>query len=406
MQTAARPLQKAELILLCLFAFALPLVEAPKNVFLLIYFAVWFVVSIRGANWGQLSNGWSAVFAGVLGAAALSVAMADPYPHKWGEVRDVACYILLGWTLARTAMSPRDRVVLVTTLILATLVGALQGYWLLAHGSKHSLELHSVGHVNHSALYAMGVAVLAVALACSAPTLMTQMWRRVSFAMALALLAIMMSFASRGALIAYGLTAAILIAWCVRHARVRLWPIVLAAVLVVGGMLSVDRAMVVKTTQNLEEGGYTTAGRVEAARSAIEYWRHKPVTGVGAANFNAVSPAMVEQWLKERGEVFVERSYLFSTHAHNVFFNTLAERGVIGEAALLALMFAWLFALLKKRPNAQDEDAYWLSWGAGVAGFGLVFLGGLFNTTLHHEHGMLGIICLAMLLNSSRKSVS
>ncbi|MFT3734861.1 MAG: O-antigen ligase family protein [Rhodocyclaceae bacterium] len=402
LQKPLRALHKAELILLCLFAFALPLVEAPKNIFLLLYLAVWIVLCVRQRNWGTLSCGWDAVFAGVLGAAALSVALSDPYPHKWGEVRDVLCYIALGWTLARTTLSPRDRLALVATLIAATLVGAAQGYWHLAQGTKGTLQLHSVGHVNHSALYAMGTAVLAMALAACGRTLLSPLWQRVSFAVALVLLAIMISFASRGALIAYGLTAVVLIAWLVRHARIRLWPALLGAAIVAGGMLSMDRSMVVKTAQNLEAGGYTTAGRVEAARTAIEYWRQKPATGVGAANFSAVSPAMVEGWLKARGEVFVERNFLFSTHAHSVYFNTLAERGLVGVAALLALLIMWATALVKLRPGREASDAHWLGWGAGIAGFGLVFLGGAFNTTLHHEHGMLGMVCLAMLLGCKR----
>lgn len=397
-----RALHKAELILLCLFAFALPLVEAPKNIFLLSYVALWVVLSMRQRNWGQLSRGWDAVFAGVLGAAALSVALSSPYPHKWGEVRDVMCYLALGWTLARTTLSGRDRVILVATLIAATLVGAAQGYWHISQGIKGTLQLHSVGHVNHSALYAMGTAVLAIALAASGRSLLSPLWQRVGFGVALLLLAIMMAFASRGALLAYGATAVVLVAWLVRHARIRLWPALLGALLVVGGMLSVDRAMVVKTSQNLEAGGYTTAGRFEAARTAVEYWRQKPITGIGAANFSAVSPAMVEGWLKARGEVFVERNFLFSTHAHSIYFNTLAERGLIGVAALLALFGMWAAALIRLRPCREGSDAHWLGWGAGVAGFGLVFLGGVFNTTLHHEHGMLGMVCLAMLLGCKR----
>ncbi|GAA5167277.1 O-antigen ligase family protein [Viridibacterium curvum] len=397
-----RALHKAELILLCLFAIALPLVEAPKNIFLLSYVALWVTLSVRQRNWGELSAGWNATFAGILGAASLSVLLSDPYPHKWSEVRDIMCYLALGWTLARSTLSGRDRVTLIVTLIAATLVGAAQGYWHLAMGIKGSLQLHSVGHVNHSALYAMGVAVLAIALAANGPTLMKPLWRRVCFAVALVLLAVMISFASRGALVAYGLTAAALLVWLARQHRIRLWPALLGAIIVTGGMLSVDRAMVVKTTQNLEAGGYTTAGRVEAARTAIEYWRQKPVTGIGAANYGAVSPAMVEGWLKARGEVFVQRNFLFSSHAHSIYFNTLAERGVIGVVALLALFGMWAAALVKLRPCREASDAHWLGWSAGVAGFGLVFIGGVFNTTLHHEHGMLGMVCLAMLLGCKR----
>ena len=157
---AVRLLGKAEYLLLGGFLIALPLVEAPKNLLLGAYVLAWLLGSLRQRNFGTLSPGWDGLFAAMLVVPALSVLASAPYPHGWTHLGDIVSYVLLGWTLARTRLTTRQTVGLLGCAVGATLLGIVHGYWVLAVDAKRIwLQLNSVGHVNHSALFGAGAGV-------------------------------------------------------------------------------------------------------------------------------------------------------------------------------------------------------------------------------------------------------
>ena len=406
-QVSARNLSNAEFALLCCFSVALPLVEAPKNIFLGLFVLMWVGRSLRLRNFGQISRAWDAVFAGLIIAPALCT-LLTPYMHQWKEVRDVFGYVSLGWVVARSRLNRGQVYWLIACLVGATLLGLAQGYWVLATDPKRMwLQLNSVGHVNHSALYGAGIGVLSMAL-LSASWSGASKGARVALAgVALVMLGAMMSFASRGALVAYiaGLLPVVMVLGRLR-VRSLLVGLVLAAVL--GGGLQFitiklssgknDQTLLAKTLQGVQQGDISSM-RVQLFRVAIEEARQRPWTGMGPANFNAVSMADVERWVEARGESFEANRYFIANHAHNLYGNTLAERGLLGLAALATLAIGWSIALIKRYPSPDGGFTERMAWGAGVAGWTLVLVGGLFNTTLHHEHGMLAMLCLGLLLN-------
>lgn len=403
-----RLLSRAELVLLGLFAVALPLVEAPKNVFWGLFVIVWLANSLRLRNVGQLAWQWDALFAALVAAPLLSMAHTVYAPH-WKELGDIAGYVSLGWILARTRVSGRQLLALCGALILATLAGVAQGAWMLAFDAHREwLQLNSVGHVNHSALYGAGVCVLAVALVASGREALGRKGWQLAVAAALLLLAAMVAFASRGAMIA-ALAGVMLVVACLARCSLRKAFSILFVALLFGaagqwGMSHLigkgGQSLMEKTVTGFETG-QVSSYRVQAVHTAVEMFRRYPLTGVGSGGFSSVSPEELAGWLRERGEEFVPADYLFSSHAHGLFPNTLAERGVVGFLVLLALLAAWSVALWQRRPGAEAAFAVRLSWGAGAAGWAVVFVGGLFNTTLHHEHGMLAMSFLGLLLSGA-----
>lgn len=396
-----RLLNRAEFILLCLFSIALPLVEAPKNVFWFLFLILWLGRSAQTHNWGALSARWDGLFAAMIAVPVISVLASSPYPHSWREVGDILGYVSLGWMLARSRLSAQQITILMICLVAATLAGVIHGYWILANDPKRIfLQLNSVGHVNHSALYGMGIASMAVVLAAAVwfdSTVYSRLQRALALIGALIMLGVMVSFGSRGALAAYGLSVIGFLLVFARMRKIKLWSIALLGLIVAAGALALDPKLIQKTEMNIAAGSMTAA-RAEGAHTALEIWRHRVLTGVGAANFSAISPQQIEAWVTERGETYTQSNYLFSSHAHSVYFNTLAERGLLGIVTLGTLCIAWMAALIRRRPGADTTGAHWLSWGAGWSGWFIVFIGGLFNTTLHHEHGMLAMMGLGLLL--------
>ncbi|MEN3110429.1 O-antigen ligase family protein [Uliginosibacterium paludis] len=409
MPASERRLDRFEFILLCLFAIALPLVEAPKNIFWALFLLLWLGNSLRRRDFGTLALPWDCLFAGLF-LVPLASLLNTAYTPQWKELGDIAGYVSLGWILARSRLDARQVRLLIYCLIGATLAGVLHGYWVLATEPKRIwLQLNSVGHVNHSALYGAGIAILAAALAAVSGRLHQHRECRIGLVAALLMLGVMIGFASRGALVAYllGVLPCVLL---LGGMRLRTFAAVCVAAVVFGAGTQWltseltgsknNQTLLQKTVEGVEQG-HLSSFRLQAFHTATEMARQFPLTGVGPANFRAVSPEMLEGWVRARGEPFERQDYFFADHAHGIYANTLAERGLLGIGILAVLGVSWLAALIRRLPGDQGSELARLAWGAGLAGFTVVFVGGLFNTTLHHEHGMLAMICLGLLLSGA-----
>lgn len=409
MSVSERRLDRFEFLLLCLFSIALPLVEAPKNIFWALFLLLWIGNSVRLRNAGTLSRGWDVVFAGLF-LVPLAGLLNTPFTPQWKELGDIAGYVSLGWILARSRLDLSQLRVLFYCLIGATLLGVLHGYWMLATEPKRIwLQLNSVGHVNHSALYGDGIAILAAGLAAVSARMKQRSECRIGLAAALLMLGVMIGFASRGALVAYvvGVLPCVLL---LAGLRLRTLAMVGIAALAFGAATQFltsaltgnknNQTLLQKTMDGAQRGNLSSF-RLQALNTSIEMVRQFPLTGVGPANFRAVSPEMLEGWVRGRGDAFDRQDYFFADHAHGIYANTLAERGLLGISMLTVLSLAWLAALIRRLPAPAGDERALLAWGAGLSGFTVVFIGGFFNTTLHHEHGMLAMVCLGLLLSGA-----
>ncbi|GAA5167273.1 O-antigen ligase family protein [Viridibacterium curvum] len=394
---APRSASRTEFVLLCLFAIVLPLVEAPKNISLGLFVLAWFVHSARQRQWGGAISLLDLSLGAMLASALLSGFATAFFKPITKELGDIVSYLVLGWCVSRTALSSRQTLTLALCLIAATLAGLAEGYWTLWQVPKRiALQLNSVGHVNHSALYAVGIVM--VALACYLPqrSALSKRQQLGAALTGLVLLASMLAFGSRGALLTLAFAAAAFV-WL--HHRVRPLPwlrLLLVAAIVGTPVLYLKRDMLEKTLINFSAGGSVTAYRAETARTATETWRHAPLLGVGPGNLPMIDHAQIAAWLGERGEPFNPARYTNRLHAHSLYFNTLAERGALGLGTLIAFGALWSCLLVRQRPSAAAAAEHWQRWGIGLGGFAIVFIGGLFNTTFHHEHGMLAMLCLGM----------
>ena len=399
----ALPSSRAAFVVLALLAFVLPLVEAPKNLFWLLFASLCTVAAVRAhlsglPPIGRPNRRHDLVFSGLFLAPLISVACA-PVLHEWSELGNIVLYVSIGWVLARARLSERQVLEVLSAVVAGTLVAVALGLWIKQHSGRQYLELHSVGQVNHSALYGVAVGLL-VLVATAAYWSRLRRPGRVGMALlSIGFFVLMFGWGSRGALLAYLAGLAIFGVYFLRVMKYRLMPALAGAAILAALTLAFNPFLIQKTTNNFA-AGFPDSERIAAAHSAIEIWRHAPLTGVGAAAFRSVSPEQMRAWVTARGETYVQANYFFSNHAHSLYFNTLAERGLVGMAALLALLVLWSVALLQRRPDARSSAAHWLVWGSGLAGWSMVFVGGLFNTTLHHEHGILGMLMLGLLLGS------
>ncbi|MSQ87919.1 MAG: O-antigen ligase family protein [Betaproteobacteria bacterium] len=396
------PVETGLLIAFCLF---LPLVEAPKNLAWLGYVAVWLLNRSRagelGAQFRASWDGWDSLFALWIVTGYLAAAFSGLRGGELSGAHELARYALLGWMVKRGGYSAKEIHWVLGALVLSLVAGLAFGYWRLWSGAGKSgtLQLYSVGHVNHTAIY------IAIMFGVCASWLFT-CWRawttgRRVLALAVCLLALvsLIVTASRGA-IGVGLVLLLVLgaAWWPRWRAAFIASLAVVA-LVAASLVTFETAVIRKqevyvATQNV------LSGRDGIWRMALVAWERYPWFGVGMNNYKQISHERVRTWRAEAGKDYDAARYMEYVHAHNLFVNALAERGIVGFAALAAVLLAWFAVLIRRRPRAQDGELAWLVWGGAASAWFVTVMVGMVNTTLHHEHGLLAALLLGLWLST------
>jgi O-antigen ligase len=397
--------RRIELWILAALLLALPLFEAPKNILWVLYVLVWLGNRVRSGEFGGRWDVWDSLIAAWIASAALSAAFAGLHHKEWNGALDLLRYGSVLWLIKRSRFEDRELAVLFAALAVGAVGALAHGYWRLeVTGQRRFLELKSVGHVNHSAIYLailLGATVSAVAA----------YWHRMSgslraaAAMLLALFAVsLFVMESRAAIaVALALVGLLGIAWWPRARVVALATLLTAVAVVVVAVVA--RVDVVKKHADRTAEGNVLAYRAQIWNTARAAWQHFPLFGVGMDNYSVIEPDAVRQWRAEAGEPFDEQTFIVkSGHAHSLYYNTLAERGTVGFAALAAVLIAWAWRLTRRYPGRAGDDRAWALWGGALSAWFVSVFAGVGNTTLHSEHALLSAILLGFWLGDGRRS--
>jgi O-antigen ligase len=164
-----------------------------------------------------------------------------------------------------------------------------------------------------------------------------------------------------------------------------------------GGAVALVPGVVEKTKGNIE-AKELAARRPALAKVALLAVREYPVFGVGISNFAKIDPEVVAGWQGKGGQSFAPEDLYFSSHAHSLYFNTLAERGFIGSLPLLVFLAGIGLALYRQRPLGGSTPLRQTLWGAALGAWVITVVGGVFNSTLHHEHALIAMILFGIWL--------
>jgi O-antigen ligase len=385
------PVETALLLAFCVF---LPLVEAPKNLAWAGYVAAWLLNRARegkfGANLDGKWDSWDSLFAFWIVSGYLVAAFAGLHHKEWGGAHELARYAVLGWMVKRGGYPDKVMRWVLGALVASTVAGLAFGYWRLWSGEAKSgtLQLHSVGHVNHTAIY------IAIVLGICASWLFAR-WRdwttgrrAAALAVSAFVLVSLIVTASRGAIgVGLAMVPVLAIAWWPRW-RAPFIASLVVVTLSVAAMIGLNVEVVRKQEINAAAEN-VLAFRDGIWRMGLAAWERYPWFGVGMSNYSLISHELVRSWRTEAGKDYDEALYVRFPHAHNLLVNALVERGVVGFAALAAVLLAWLVALIRDRPRPQDADMVWIAWGGAASAWFVTVGVGMVNTTLHHEHGLL-----------------
>ena len=391
-----------EFALLLGVVFALPSLEAPKNIFFVFYVTAWLFNRIRRGDYGGPWDGWDTLILAWITSSYFIAFFAGQPNDEWDGANDVLRYASLLWLVKRSGYSALQLNILIRVIVVATLLSLAWGVWSwLGVKTAKTLELNSVGHVNHSAIY------MAIVFGTAVSSLMASLrqnryWILVGVLAVVSLGAAVFISSSRAAVLAMLLLCFGLgLAWLRRSRWVLLILVLIASAAATAAYLA--QIEVVKKQQTNAQQNNVLSYREGIWATAITAWQKYPLFGVGMHNFNQISPDETRAWVEESGGNYNQKTYLNSSHAHSLYLNALAERGAIGTGILMLVLLAWAVTLLRRLPRKNDPYIAWALWGSAFSAWFITIGVGFVNTTLHHEHGMLATLLLGMFLCSGDK---
>ena len=395
-------LKNIEVVLLSLMIISLPSLEAPKNIFLVLFVLV-AVLRQLGNPQRHRWCAWDSIFALTLGTALLSTLFAGmPHHAEWKGFNVLVTMIATGWLVSRGQYTKEELSLFFRAVVLGAIPPLGFGLWqLLVTHAKTDLQLHSVGHVNHSAIYLVMILGAALGWLMSYDKNASHLKCLALAGLSAAFLTSLIVGQSRGAL-GIGLILAVFITLSLSRGWL-LKSLSTGAIFLIASLAVILHAGVVQKEIRNEKNNNVLAYRDMVWNVSLEAAHFSPALGIGMSNWGSIKLEDLKASVERRHEVFNPDKYLLSVgHSHNLYLTALVERGLVGLGMTLILMLAWLTHLIKTfsltRLSPQATYLWAGSLSAWVATFGIGFV----NTTFHHEHGILACLLLGLYLSYYR----
>ena len=392
-----------ELAFLSLFLAFLPSLEAPKNIFLAGYLitAIYRQSQLPPSKWTI----WDWVFLSLIASSFLSALF--PFVavgSEWRGFKGMLLWVTFGWTLFRSDYNEKEKKYLFIFAILMTLPPLIWGLTesLVLH-TKDALQLHSVGHVNHSAIY------LCMIAGASCSFLVNQLHKeqkKYIFLGTLLLILFIISVVISQSRAAFGIIFLIVFTiFLLSKLSVKIKTILLSLLTVfLISIVFVKPASVIEKQIANQNNHDILSQRDKIWRAAIEVARLNPLLGIGGGNWNLIKIDQIKSSVESRGETFnAEKLPMHYHHPHNIYLSNLVDRGILGLIIFLSFMLIWLITLINsyKKFKRSSNAMFFVkgSFSAWVTIFGIGFV----NTTFHHENALLALFFLSLHLNYLRQ---
>ncbi|NJD68842.1 MAG: hypothetical protein C3F12_05895 [Candidatus Methylomirabilota bacterium] len=372
---------------LSLMILFLPLSEALKNVGYAVALTGWIVKRVVARDCSIRMTSFGCVLCLYLAASLLSAALAvdqrEGLRGVWDVLRPLSLFVMM---VNDVQTLPKIRLCLLL-FVVSTAIGVAWGLFDNLSGNHVRLEIRSLGYPNHTATY------LAMMLALLISLLLLMEWSArvkmlvwtVAGATALALF---LTY-SRGGWIAF---AACLLFLSI---SLRQWkPIVAVALLVtmiLVGLQATGRLWTRQITMlaHLDQDD-SALERLRMWRGSILSLKDRPILGIGPRNFKHLD--------RERYDLPP------LDHAHSLFFTVLAERGLLGFLALLAVLASYLYEAIRLRPSREGLNMALRH--AAIGSLITLVTAGTVNTTLRGEVAIALCAFMALALAAAKGTPS
>ncbi len=387
-----------ELILLALTFLCLPLFEAPKNIFSILFLLVWVVQAVRFRSVGSPPN-FSYLILGLAFVLWVAPIFSD-YKATISPLNSAPRWTLIALfvvAVGQLTYSKKYLLILWAALMGGGVFAVIESLWVWKLAGNEYPEFRSVGHVNHSSMYTL-IPLAAGLGALYAREKWLQMLGLVVIASSLAFLPPSRSLVGGVAITALLIAALSIVA-------VRKWSLQGLTLSVIVGLAVVAVVLMTPPAEGFRgelvervTGDNFFSGRDKILNSALAVWDQHPLLGTGWFSFGtATSESVVRAALETDGVEYDPNVYWHYPHGHNLWTTMLIERGLIGVALVTILLFLYFRTFLPIALSHEQLDP--VDRGAAVGAL-LVAVGfavaGLGNTTMMNEHGHAGMAFIAV----------
>ncbi len=379
-------------------AFSLPIIENTKNIawFLLLIF---FSIRVCKQKINLLSNSLGNYILLFLVGSIVAAIGATLNGYDADKIRDIIRYSLVGWIIIYIPLSQKQILTILGLLIISTIIGTIDANISLLTGKEKHLELRSVGHINHTAIYILLTIGAAIPLLLFSK--LPKILRFTLLVVSLYLIFIQIQTNSRATLLALILIVAISIAYLLFFNK-KLGIISLVISTFIVGYIAINPPPIIhkiKTAPTVFTGDQLTP-REKLWNTAFYAWKKEPFFGIGYGNYRIISASQLRQWYPNEEIDFNNKAeFHYLSHSHNRFINTLVEGGIVGFAGLIIFLFGILAILLKYRRRLAINSNDTAFWFVGFNTLLTITIIGFVNTTIHHEHGILTMMLLGLVFN-------
>jgi O-antigen ligase len=376
---------------------SLPGLEAFKNIFAFLFVISWFLNSKNNRSWG---GNWQIIdsifFLWLLADILISVNSIFTHNLPGSGYTDTLRFVLIAWVISRTFFSQKDLSKLALLAIVGTIMTLAYSYYSTNGVLK---ELHSVGHINHTAIF------LLIAYSISLSLFLLNFKNLTIVQKSLLCLSIIILFiatidtASRAAFaMLFIITLMNFIYLLIKLRKISLVLLFfgLFAVVVITLLQNPPHALQrIHKTENI----FKDSTREKIHNFSYYAFKENPFLGIGFGNYHQLKVKDIEDSIIKNKGVFDQSQYQIAPHAHNVYFNYLVSGGILIFSIFLWFWFyiVWIIAKLIVRSKTNE----WII----LSSLSVVFINliiGWFNTTFHHEHAILSMFILGILISKYR----
>jgi O-antigen ligase len=323
---------------------------------------------------------------------------------EWKGFRGMLTWIAFGWTLFKTDYNFDEKKYLFIFAILMTLPPLIWGLteFLVLH-TKDSLSLHSVGHVNHSAIYLCMMAGAGLSLFISQLQSTNKTYILISSLLFIFFISSVIISESRGAfgigfLLAFALVLLSKFPIKIKTISITLMTIFLVTIIFITPLPIVKKQIKYQINHDI------LSQRAQVWRASFEIARLNILFGIGGGNWKQINIDQLKSSVESRGEKFVKEDFaLIWGHPHNIYLSNLVDRGIFGLIIFLNFMFIWLINLINSYKKFNQDSKAMLFIMGSFSAWTTIFGIGLVNTTFHHENALLALFFLSLHLNYLRQ---
>lgn len=377
----------------------LPGLEALKNIFALLFVISWAITAKKNNYWGGRWLIIDSIFLlWILADIVISVNAVINHQLSGSGFRDIFRFVLLAWIISRTYFPEKKLTKLALIAVIACCVTLGYSYY-----STHGVlkELHSVGNINHTAIY------IVIAYSISLSLLLLDFKNHNKYQAILLIMSTVVLFYAAidsDSRAAFGLIIAItlinLIYTIIKVKKLSVFVLFFGIIFAIGLFYMHHPPQALKRIL-MYENIFQDDGRAKLNNFSYYAFKKNPILGHGFGNYSQIKIEDIKTLVIKDLGVFNNELFLKGSHSHNLYYSYL-----VGGGLLIFLIFIWfwfyVFLIIIKLIKSKKNE--WIFMGS--VSVIMINLGiGFVNTTLHHEHAILTMFVLGLLISEYRQTL-